>query len=157
MLQVLAGSLHPSNTDVFSLVVALEGVYRRCKGAFACVAQISEDMMVGFRDPHGLKPLVLGERHRPDASVDYMFASESVVLDKLEFTNIRNVMPGSCDSAQSRHESTTTLTTGCRGGHCHQQIWQNAAAILRATDRPATLIYTRHLRVRVLRETGQRA
>lgn len=50
--------------------------------------------MVGFRDPHGLKPLVLGERRHADGLMDYMFASESVVLDKLGFSNMRNIMPG---------------------------------------------------------------
>jgi amidophosphoribosyltransferase len=87
-------NLHRSEVDVLSLVVALEVVYRHCKGAFTCVVQISETLMVGFRDPHGLKPLVLGERHRHDESMDYMFASESVVLDKLGFSNMRNILPG---------------------------------------------------------------
>jgi len=94
MLHVLISNLHRSDVDVFSLVVALEAVYRRCKGSFACVVQISKDLMVGFRDPHGLKPLLLGERHHPDGSVDYMFASESVVLDNLGFSSMRNIMPG---------------------------------------------------------------
>lgn len=94
ILHVLISNLHRPEVDVLSLIVALEMVYRYCKGAFACVVQISETLMVGFRDPHGLKPLMLGERRHVDGTTDYMFASESVVLDKLGFSSMRNIMPG---------------------------------------------------------------
>lgn len=51
---------------------------------------------MGFRDPHGIRPLVLGKRK--SASVpggyDYMFASESVALDQLMFTDHTTIKPG---------------------------------------------------------------
>jgi amidophosphoribosyltransferase len=52
--------------------------------------------IMGFRDPHGIRPLVLGERKSigPQSGMDYMFSSESVALDQLEFINHITIAPG---------------------------------------------------------------
>ena len=52
--------------------------------------------IIGFRDPHGIRPLVLGERksHGLLGGMDYMFSSESVALDQLEFANHITIEPG---------------------------------------------------------------
>lgn len=76
--------------DVFAAVAA---VHRRCRGAYAIVALIADYGIVGFRDPHGIRPLVYGRRADADGD-EYMIASESVALDVLGFDLIRDVAPG---------------------------------------------------------------
>ena len=49
--------------------------------------------MVAFRDPFGIRPLVLGKRV-VDGKTEYMFASESVALDIVGFEFERDVLPG---------------------------------------------------------------
>ncbi|MDR2212982.1 MAG: amidophosphoribosyltransferase [Pseudomonadales bacterium] len=80
----------PSASDVFDAVSA---VHRRCRGAYAVVAMIVGHGIVGFRDKHGIRPLVFGER-KTAAGTEYMLASESVALDSQGYSLIRDVAPG---------------------------------------------------------------
>jgi amidophosphoribosyltransferase len=71
-----------TSEDIFK---AVRGVHRRCRGGYAVVAMINGHGVVGFRDPHGIRPVVVGERCTPVGS-EYMIASESCALDVLGFT-----------------------------------------------------------------------
>jgi len=98
LLNVLAHELQvrvngsPTPENVFD---AIEAVHARCRGGYAVVALIIGFGVVAFRDPNGIRPLVLGERNR-DGRKDYMVASESVALDALQFDRLRDVRPGEC-------------------------------------------------------------
>ncbi|MCY3639968.1 MAG: class II glutamine amidotransferase, partial [Gammaproteobacteria bacterium] len=80
----------PSADNIFA---AIAGVHRRCQGAYAAVAMITGVGLVGFRDPHGIRPLVYGRR-ACDYGWEYMMASESVALDMLGFEIVADVAPG---------------------------------------------------------------
>ncbi|CCC69825.1 hypothetical protein NCAS_0D02440 [Naumovozyma castellii] len=80
-----------NNEDVF---LALEGVYRLCRGGYACVGMLAGFALFGFRDPNGIRPLLFGERENADGTKDYMLASESVVLKAHNFTKFRDLKPG---------------------------------------------------------------
>ncbi len=82
----------PTPENIFD---AIDAVHRRCRGGYAVVALIVGFGIVAFRDTHGIRPLVLGERAAADRK-DYMVASESVALDILQFTRVRDVRPGEC-------------------------------------------------------------
>lgn len=88
-LQSIAGlTLHPE--DVFE---AVSRVHKKIKGAYAVVAAIIGNGMVAFRDPNGIRPLVLGKR-QTEFGDEYMVASESVALDVVGFSFVRDVAPG---------------------------------------------------------------
>jgi amidophosphoribosyltransferase len=72
---------------------AVAGVHRRCKGGYAIVGLVLGLGLVAFRDPHGIRPLVLGKRDTPRGS-EYAVASESVALDILGFARVRDIAPG---------------------------------------------------------------
>jgi len=88
-LQTL-GKLSPRADDIFK---AVEAVHRRCRGGYAVVGLVVNYGILGFRDPHGIRPLVIGSREREGAT-EYMIASESVALDVLGFTLVGDVAPG---------------------------------------------------------------
>ncbi len=72
---------------------AVAGVHRRCKGAYAVVAMIADFGLLAFRDPHGIRPLVIGKMDT-EKGTEYIVASESVALDVLGFSFMRDVEPG---------------------------------------------------------------
>jgi len=80
----------PKPEDIFE---AVAGVHARCRGAYAAVALLVGHGVLAFRDPYGIRPLVYGKRET-DLGTEYMIASESVALDVLDFTLVRDVLPG---------------------------------------------------------------
>ncbi len=85
-----AGKLTLTVDDVFQAVSA---VHKRCRGAYAVVVMIAGFGILGFRDPHGIRPIIFGERDSEDGT-EYMIASESVALDVLDFRVTRDLQPG---------------------------------------------------------------
>jgi amidophosphoribosyltransferase len=96
LLNIFASELQRVGTprvtpaDVFA---AASAVYRRCRGGYAVVAMVIGHGILGFRDPNGIRPLVLGLR-RTARGTEYMLASESVALSMLSFELVRDVAPG---------------------------------------------------------------
>ncbi len=97
LLNVLAHELERAatgpNVDPETVFAAVANVHRRCRGAYAVVAMIAGCGLLAFRDPFGIRPLVIGKREAGDGS-DWVIASESVALDTPGFKVVRDVAPG---------------------------------------------------------------
>ncbi|MFZ9348618.1 MAG: amidophosphoribosyltransferase [Arenimonas sp.] len=76
-----------------SALKAVEGVHRRVSGGYSVVATVMGLGLLAFRDPNGIRPLVLGKRETL-LTDEYAVASESVALDILGFTRLRDIAPG---------------------------------------------------------------
>ena len=85
------GKLRLDVDDVFR---AVSVVHQRCKGAYAVVVMITGFGILGFRDPNGIRPVVIGERESAGGGKDHIIASESVALDVLGFRLVRDIQPG---------------------------------------------------------------
>ncbi|MCX7995143.1 MAG: amidophosphoribosyltransferase [candidate division WOR-3 bacterium] len=75
------------NPDI--LFDALKGVYEKLIGSFAVVCIVAGKGLLVFRDKNGIKPLVYAQNNG-----EYAFASESVALDMLGFSDFKDVKPG---------------------------------------------------------------
>ncbi|MEO8626630.1 MAG: amidophosphoribosyltransferase [Betaproteobacteria bacterium] len=97
LLNVLAHELQARSQgyelDAATIFSAVAGVHGRCRGAYAVVASIAGYGLLAFRDPFGIRPLVIGQSMTPHG-VEYIVASESVALDTLGFKLVRDVAPG---------------------------------------------------------------
>ncbi|MEM8594835.1 MAG: amidophosphoribosyltransferase, partial [Pseudomonadota bacterium] len=97
LLNVFAHELHESKqkrldkSDIFN---AISAVHKRCRGAYAVVLMIANHGLIGFRDSNGIRPLCFGERVADNGKKEYMIASESVALDALGYSLVRDVEPG---------------------------------------------------------------
>jgi amidophosphoribosyltransferase len=73
---------------------AVADVLPRLRGAFSTVA-MTEDAVVAFRDPHGLRPLALGMiEDAGDGGPAYCVASESCAFDLIGARYLREIQPG---------------------------------------------------------------
>src|SRR5581483_2927439 len=97
LLSVLAHELQENSysydLDPATIFSAVAGVHRRCRGAYAVVAMIAGCGLLAFRDPFGIRPLVVGAS-QTEHGQNYLVASESVALDVLGFKLLRDVAPG---------------------------------------------------------------
>ena len=96
LLNVLAHELqeqHPAALQAEHLFKAVDEVHRRCRGAYAAIALVCGHGVLGFRDPWGIRPAVLGSRDT-ETGKEYAIASESVALSALGFTLERDLRPG---------------------------------------------------------------
>lgn len=84
------GVARPTKEDIFT---AVRAVHKRCLGAYAVAIMVIGHGMVAFRDPYGIRPLVMGQR-KTDQGVEHLFASESIALDALGYHLDGDVFPG---------------------------------------------------------------
>jgi amidophosphoribosyltransferase len=74
------GTLQPEH--VFN---AIGRVMERVKGAYSVVGVIAGEGLYAFRDPFGIKPIMYGQRMDDQGRKSWCIASESVLLDILDF------------------------------------------------------------------------
>jgi len=66
----------------------------KVKGAYSIISLINGQGMFAFRDPNGIRPLVLGQRQNADGEDEWCVASEDAAFGPLGFTTVRDVNPG---------------------------------------------------------------
>ena len=97
LLNVLALELeraaHHAKLDANAIFTAVAAVHKRCRGAYAIVAMIAGYGLLAFRDPFGIRPLIIGVNESMGGT-EYVVASESVALEALGFSVLRDVAPG---------------------------------------------------------------
>lgn len=97
LLNVLADELQKETNsaalDDDSIFKAVAGLNKRVKGSYAVVSLIAGFGLLAFRDPFGIRPLCIGKIDTPDGT-EWMIASESVALEGLGYTFVRDVVPG---------------------------------------------------------------
>jgi amidophosphoribosyltransferase len=80
--------------DAGDLFDAVSGVHARVEGSYAAIAVIAGHGVLAFRDPFGIRPLILGSRPAENGKTEWIVASESLVLESAGYNIVRDVEPG---------------------------------------------------------------
>ncbi len=85
----------PKDTlSIDQISLAVEAVFKQAVGGYSVVSMIAGQGMVAFRDPKGIRPLVLGEKTLPDGKKAYCVASETTGFSILDYTVVRDIKAG---------------------------------------------------------------
>jgi len=99
---------------------AMKRVFKRVEGGYSVVSLIVNHGILAFRDPHGIRPLVLGVRKNGEKN-EYAVSSESVAIQTLGFKILRDVAPG---EAVYIDKNNVLHTKQCANGALHPCIFE---------------------------------
>ena len=98
LVNVLANELQQqvrgSSLDPDQVFDAIETLHERVEGSYACIALIGGEGLLAFRDPFGIRPLILGKKSEGLVGTEWIVASESLVLENSDYEIVRDVAPG---------------------------------------------------------------
>ena len=77
-----------------NMCIATDYVFEKAHGGYSVIAIIAGKGMVAFRDPHGIRPLVMGKRQATSGKDEYIFASETSMFYNLGFEHCGDVENG---------------------------------------------------------------
>ena len=98
LVNVLAHELQQQvsgeDLDPDQVFAAISRLHERVEGSYAAIALIAGHGMLAFRDPFGIRPLVLGRRTTGLTGDEWIVASESLVLEAGDYEIVRDLAPG---------------------------------------------------------------
>ncbi|MDD4256031.1 MAG: amidophosphoribosyltransferase, partial [Methanofollis sp.] len=110
--EVIATILAHELRDSGSVEDAVGVAMRKLRGSYSVVLMLDETLYA-FRDPLGIKPLCIGR-----TETGYIVASESVAIDALNGTLLRDVRPGELITVTENGIRSVQIATSDRRAHC---------------------------------------
>lgn len=122
LINLLSEGLSERSKTAFSfdkLKLSIQTIFDQAQGGFSVLGMLADKGLYAFRDPHGLRPLILGERdlteeeknlHPGHFNKSYCLASESNALNFLGYKVLRDLEPGEIlfiDESGEIYSSTT--------------------------------------------------
>jgi amidophosphoribosyltransferase len=111
LVNVLANELQEqvsgTELDPDQIFTAISRLHERVEGSYAAIALIAGHGLLAFRDPFGIRPLVLGRRSAGFVGDDWIVASESLVLESAGYELVRDLEPGEAVFIAANGEMTS--------------------------------------------------
>ena len=83
-----------SNNFFSNICDSVSNIFELLHGSYSVVAGIKNKGLVAYRDPHGIRPLVLGEKLLDNGKKSYIIASEPTMFYALDYELKRDIKPG---------------------------------------------------------------
>lgn len=101
---------YEKNNDFFK---AAKHMMTKTQGAYSLVGIIANKGMFAMRDPHGIRPLVLGKNGQA-----YVVASETVSLQTMGYEYVRDIEPGEAIFISKDLEIESKVLVEAEKAHC---------------------------------------
>lgn len=96
---------------------AIKKVMQKLDGSYSVVLVLRGIGLIAFRDPHAIRPLVMGKKIIKGETVAYVFSSESVAMESMVDT-ISNVRPGEAIFISKNLTMTRRVLLRKKKNHC---------------------------------------
>ncbi len=104
LLQIFGDSYGKGKSgDSEAIFNAVKTVYKEAIGGYSVVALIANKGIVAFRDPNGIRPLLMGEK-KLNGKKSYAFSSESIALSIQGYEEIHDLKPGEAVYVDKDHK-----------------------------------------------------
>jgi len=90
----LQEQIHNQELEPDLIFDAVKSLHNRIQGSYASIALIAGHGLLAFRDPFGIRPLVIGKRTKENNKPEWVIASESLVIENNDYQIVRDVEPG---------------------------------------------------------------
>ncbi|WP_155832401.1 amidophosphoribosyltransferase [Butyrivibrio sp. MC2013] len=110
--EVLAYEIISERVKTGSIEEAVKAAAYKLRGGYACLV-MSPRKLIAIRDPHGIKPLVMGKK-----GDSYIFASETAAITTVGGSVIRDVEPGEMVIVTAEKVTSEPVATGQQRAHC---------------------------------------
>ncbi|NYZ80161.1 amidophosphoribosyltransferase [Candidatus Micrarchaeota archaeon] len=119
ILNVLAEELLKlSSTNSFeNIKEAVKNVFIRVNGGYSVITVSVKNRLVAFRDPKGIRPLVIGKKQTKNG-VSHAFCSETAPLEFLGYEIVRDVKPGEVIYVNPEGVMKSETLTDEKPAHC---------------------------------------
>ncbi len=102
---------------------AVAKIYKSIIGGYAVAGTVAEHGLFGFRDPNGIRPLVLGRKKvspedKCESEYAYILCSESNTLHFLGYELVRSIKPGELIYINRTGEISTEVIAGKARKNC---------------------------------------
>ena len=87
-------NLHPLRDPNVQIFDAVTQTMQKLRGSYSVISLVNDVGVFAFRDPNGIRPLVLGQRVNADGKDEWCVASEDAAFGPLGFKFVRDVNPG---------------------------------------------------------------
>jgi amidophosphoribosyltransferase len=98
LVNVLASELQSAQSGTSlthdTVFEAMSALHKRVEGSYAAISLIAGHGLLAFRDPFGIRPLILGRRQAGLLGDEWIVASESLVLEASGYDIVRDLEPG---------------------------------------------------------------
>jgi amidophosphoribosyltransferase len=118
ILRMLTDELKLKELTAKNVFAAIKVCMSRLVGSYSIICITRDGDIFGFRDPHGIRPLVMGRKKTEDGDLVHAIASESVALQFLGYEDLEEIEAGGAVFISHKGKVTKEILNQQSKSHC---------------------------------------